>query len=359
MPRTRTHRRRWPWILLALLVALVALRIALPSIVEREVNRRLDRMGDYHGQLVEVDLHLWRGAYTIEGLRIERRNAKAPSLLDAPRLDLSVSWRALLDGGIVAEADFYNPEINFVDGSLRENGGGVDWRAQLEALMPIRLDEVNVHEGTVRFRNPTSKPRVTLEATQFNGTVTNLTNVRDGGPRPATLDATARLLGSAPVEARAAFDPFGALRDFRLDFKVTGIDLTRANDFLQAYVKLDAESGSGDFVMQLDASEGRLTGYAKPLLQHVRIFNWKQDIVEQGDNPLRAAWEALAGGVENLFKNPDADQFATRIEISGRIGDAKTDTWKAIVAVLANAFGEAFRPQFEKLPTRGPEEEAG
>lgn len=356
---TRVRRRRWPWVLLALLVLGVVLRLALQPLVEREVNRRLDRMGDYHGEVAGIDLHLWRGAYTIEGLRIVRRNAKAPPLLDAPRLDLSVSWRALLDGGIVASADFERPEINFIDGSLRDNGGGVDWRDKLESLMPIRLDEVRVREGTVRFRNPASKPRVNLEATQFDGTVTNLTNVREGGQRPATLEATAGLLGSAPLEVKAAFDPFESLRDFRLDLKVTDIDLTRANDFLQAYAKLDAESGSGDFVMQLDASEGRLTGYAKPLLQHVRIFNWKQDVEEQGDNPLRAAWEALAGGIQNLFKNPEADQFATRIEISGRIGDADTDTWKAIVAVLSNAFGEAFRPQFEKLPTRGPEEEAG
>ena len=164
------------------------------------------------------------------------------------------------------------------------------------------------------------------------------------------------LLGSAPLDIRADFDPYESLRDFRLDFKATGIDLTRANDFLQAYAKLDAESGSGDFVMQLDVKDGRITGYAKPLLRHVRIFNWKQDIEEQGDNPLRAAWEALAGGVQNLFKNPEADQFATRIEFSGRIGNAKTDAWAAIVAVLRNAFGDAFRPQFEKLPTRGPDD---
>ena len=347
-------RRRWPWVVLALLAVLVALRVALPSVIEREVNARLDRMGEYHGELAGIDLHLWRGAYTIEGLRIVRRNAKAPPLLDAPRLDLSVKWRALLEGGIVANATFHRPEINFVDGSLRDNGGGVDWREQLESLMPFRLDEVRVRDGVVRFRNPASKPRVNLEATQFNGVVTNLTNVRGSGERPASLEATAKVLGSAPLDIKAAFDPYESLRDFRLDFKATGIDLTRANDFLQAYAKLDAESGSGDFVMQLDVKDGRITGYAKPLLRHVRIFNWKQDIVEQGDNPLRAAWEALAGGVQNLFKNPEADQFATRIEFRGRIGDAKTDAWAAIAAVLRNAFGDAFLPQFEKLPTRGP-----
>jgi hypothetical protein len=350
--------RRWPWIALVVAIAIgIGIRLALPGWIAEYVNGQLDRMGEYHGELADVDLHLWRGAYSIDDLRIERRNSEAPPLLQAPRLNLSISWRALLDGGIVASADFDRPEINFIDGPLTQNGKGVDWRAKLENLLPIRLDEVRVHDGTVRFRNPSSRPKVDLKATHFNGTVFNLTNIRGAGPRPARLDATARILESAPFETHADFDPFGALEDFRFDVKATDIDLTKANDFLQAYVKLDAAAGRGDFVMQLEARDGQLTGYAKPLLQHVKIFNWKQDVEQQGDNPLRVVWEAVAGGVQNLFKNAEMDQFATRIEIRGRIGDTKTSTWQSIVAVLHNAFVEAFRPQFERLPTRGPDDD--
>lgn len=349
-------KRRWPWITIAVLAILVVgIDLALPGWLKNTLNRKLDHMGAYHGQIRGVSLHLWRGAYSIDELLIERRSGKTSiPLLHAPRMDVSVSWSALLHGAIVSTIDFQAPEINFIDAPATENGKGVDWRAQLERLMPIRLNEVRVHDGTVRFRALSTKPPVDMKATQFNATVLNLTNVRDAGKRGATLDVKANVLGSAPLAINAAFDPLGTLKDFKFNAKVTNIDLTHANDFLQAYVKLDVASGSGDFVMQLEARDGKLSGYAKPLLQHVKVFSWKKDVEQQHDNPLRIAWELLAGGIENVFKNRQNDQFATRIEIHGEIGNSKTSTWQAIIAVLHNAFVEAFRPQFEKLPTRGP-----
>jgi uncharacterized protein DUF748 len=350
-------RRRWPWITLAALVVLVlALDLALPTWIARYINGRLDHMGDYHGHLERVRLHLWRGAYSIEELRIARKGHASVPLLHAPRMDLSLSWDALLHGGVVGRVSFRSPEIDFLDAPATQNGKGVDWREKLEQLLPIRLDEVRVHDGTVRFRAFSTEPRVDVKATGVEGVVTNLTNVRDAGKRAATLHATARVLGSAPLETDARFDPLGTLEDFRFDLKVTGIDLTRANELLQAYAKLDVESGRGDFIMQLEARDRRLTGYAKPLFQHVKIFSWKQDIEQQHDNPFRALWEAVAGGVQNLFKNHQEDQFATRIEISGEIGRSETSTLKAIGAILHNAFVQALRPRFEDLPVRGPRE---
>ncbi|MEP7098813.1 MAG: DUF748 domain-containing protein [Dokdonella sp.] len=351
--------RRWPWITIAVIVMLViGIDLALPSWIKSTLNRKLDHMGAYHGRVRDVSLHLWRGAYSIDELLIERRGGKSSiPLLHAPRMDLAVSWNALLRGAIVSTVDFQSPEINFIDAPATENGKGIDWRVQLERLMPIRLDEVRVHDGTVRFRALSTKPPVDLKATQFNATVANLSNVRDAGKRAATLDAHAQVLGSAPLAINAAFDPLGTLKDFKLNFKITDIDLTRANDFLRAYVKLDVASGSGDFVMQLEASDGKLSGYAKPLLQHVKVFSWKKDVEQEHDNPLRLAWELLAGGIENVFKNQKNDQFATRIEIHGEIGDSKTSTWQAIIAVLHNAFVGAFRPQFENLSKRPTEDQ--
>src|SRR5690606_40130375 len=102
----------------------------------------------------------------------------------------------------------------------------------------------------------------------------------------------------------------------------TGIDLTRANDLLRAYAKLDVEQGSGDFVMELKARDGQLDGYAKPLFRNVEIFNSKSDVEQEGKNPLQIAWEALAGGIQNLFKNQHFDQFATRDRKSTRLNSS-------------------------------------
>ena len=81
--------------LAALLLLLLALHLALPYLVRDYLNGKLADMGDYRGHIADVDLALWRGAYRIDGLSIVKDNGKVPvPFLDAPSIDLSVSWQA-------------------------------------------------------------------------------------------------------------------------------------------------------------------------------------------------------------------------------------------------------------------------
>ena len=181
---------------------------------------------------------------------------------------------------------------------------------------------------------------------------TNLTNIdRRQGSRVAELHATARLLGEARLETRARFDPLSHFGDFSYELQVRDIDLTRANDLARAYAGLDFAGGRGDFTMALEARDGQLTGYAKPLFRGLKIFSWKQDVASGDKNPLQIAWQALAQGVTSLFKNHAEDQFATRVPISGRIDDRHLDTVAAILGVLRNAFVKAYTPKLEHLPS--------
>lgn len=348
---TRTRRL---WLVVGLIaVALVAVRLMLPYWIADELNRRLDRMGDYHGELASVGLSLYRGAYQIEELRVEKRDGQVPvPLLHAPLIDLSISWKEIFRGALVAEVEFTKPELNFVDGGdggEGQAGGGVDWRDQLEALLPIRMNEVRVIDGTIAFRNLNSEPPVDLRMTQVELQILNLTNVRDeGGRRDASVAGHGRVLGSANAELKAQFDPLSRkLNDFTLDLRVIGVDLTRLNTLAQAYANLDVASGSGDFVMELEAEKGRLRGYAKPLLHDLDIFDWKQDAEEDGGNPLQLLWEAFSGAIGKLFRNQSADQFATRIPIEGSLDQPGTSTLSIIGGILRNAFIEAYRAQFE------------
>lgn len=356
-------RYRIPLWLLILAVVLIVVRLALPWIVRDVVNARMAEMGDYSGHVADVDLHIWRGAYSLQTLTIDKVSGKIPvPLLAAPRTDIALSWRALRHGTIRARVDFIDPVLNFVDGddtAGSQAGRGVNWRDQLQEIIPIRLDEVNVRNGTVTFHNFVSRPKVDLEATAVNATVLNLTNAdRAEGRRVATLEATANILGDAPLETRASFDPLERIGDFDFELRVLRIDLTRANDLARAYANLDFSSGHGDFVMELNAHDGQLEGYAKPLFKDMQIFSWEQD-VEQGDrNPLRIAWEAFSEAVTSIFTNREQHQFATRVPISGRIDDRDIDTWQAIVNVLRNAFVKAYTPQLENLRP-APEPDAG
>jgi small-conductance mechanosensitive channel len=86
--------------------------------------------------------------------------------------------------------------------------------------------------------------------------------------------------------------------------------------------------------MEIEAVDGQLSGYAKPLLENVQIFSWEQDVERQEDNPFRLLWESIAGGIENLFKNQEQDLFATKVEIKGEVDNAQASPLQAIGGIL-------------------------
>lgn len=341
------------WTLLTLAIALLALHIALPLLLRDYLNERLANMGDYRGQISDIDLALWRGAYQIKGLNIVKLNGQVPvPLLEAPVIDLAVSWRELWNNrSIVAEVAFERPQLTFVDGGNAANsqtGEGVDWRAQLRGLLPIHINEIRVIDGTLAFRNFTAKPPVDLQASEINGSILNLSNVSVAdNTRPASLQATAKVFEQAPVQASANFDPLGQLDDFDLRLRITDIQLKQLNSFTRAYADFDFAAGQGDFVMELDARQGKLKGYAKPLLRNMEVFDWQQDVAAKDKNLLTGAWEALVGGGSWLLKNQRKDQFATRVNIEGDLKTYDISRWQAFKAILRNAFVRAFSSRFD------------
>lgn len=348
-------RYRWPLIGLASLVALlVALHLALPYLVRDYLNDKLADMGDYRGHVADVDLAWWRGAYRINGLRIVKTSGKVPvPLLDAPVIDLSVSWHSLIyDKAVVAKVIFEQPELNFVDGGNKQasqTGQGTDWRQQLEKLLPITLDEVHIDNGTLTFRNFNSNPQVNLKATRLDATISNLTNVRDKqGRRDASFEGTALIAGNAKVESSATFDPFSDFDDFEFRLRATGIELRNLNDFASAYGKFDFSAGHGDVVIEAQAENGRLNGYIKPLLRDVDVFDWQQDVENKDKGFFRSVWEALVGASETVLKNQPKNQFATRVELSGSVHKQNISAFEAFLQILRNGFIQAFNARYEQ-----------
>lgn len=346
--------------LIGLAALLLALHLALPYLIRDYLNDKLADMGDYRGHIADVDLAWWRGAYRINQLTIAKVDGDVPvPLLEAPLIDLAVSWHSLwYDHGVVARVIFERPEVNFVDGGDRpqdtQNGAGVDWRAQLEKLLPITLNELRVVDGRVTFRNFTSQPPVDLRADDVDASLYNLTNVADDhGERVARFEGHALLLGHAPLEASAVFDPFKNFQDFEFRVRATDIELRRLNDFSAAYGKFDFNAGSGDVVIEASADDGQLSGYIKPLLRDVDVFNWRQDVEDEDKGFFRSIWEALVGGSETLLKNQQKNQFATRVELSGSVRDQDVSPFQAFVAILRNGFVQAFNARYENAPPQG------
>ena len=107
-------------------------------------------------------------------------------------------------------------------------------------------------------------------------------------------------------------------------------------------------------VIEAQAKKAQLTGYIKPLLKDVDVFNWRQDVENKDKGIFRSIWEAIVGGSETVLKNQGKNQFATRVELKGNVHRQDISAFQAFLQILRNGFIKAFNAQYER-----PKPEAG
>jgi hypothetical protein len=87
------------------------------------VNRKLSEIRGYRAHVAAVTLHLWRGAYQIHDIDIQKTSGEVPvPFFSAPLVDLSVQWRALIfERAFVGNIELYRAEMNLVNGPSEES----------------------------------------------------------------------------------------------------------------------------------------------------------------------------------------------------------------------------------------------
>lgn len=332
-------------VVILLVIILIILRMQLPSMVKDYLNGKLADMGDYQGEIADVDIHLWRGAYSVDQLEITKKDQPSVAFFKAETIDTSVSWSSLLKGKVVADVDLINAELHLVDDETEDKPDEEStWRQTVQEIIPLQIDQLNIENGEIHFHNFTSDPPVHLVFQQLNGEITHLSNAdRSEGVEYANFDVQGLLFDNADATMNGRLDPLGDFHNFELNLKITGIELTKLNDVSEAYGNFNFKSGNGDFVMELQAEEAQLTGYAKPVLDNVEIFDLEKDLEEGIFN---AAWHAIVAAFGQIFRNKPRDRIATQIEIRGDLDQPDVSAWQAFLAILQNAFVNAFESDF-------------
>jgi hypothetical protein len=343
-----TRKRKILIVVLAIVLLLVAARIALPFVVEDYVNGKLQTLDSYRGHVGDIDVHLWRGAYSIDDIEILKAGAARPvPFFRATRLEFSVEWRSLFRGALVSEATFLQPQVNLVQARSEQEsqlGGEENWNARLEELFPFRFNTVAVQDGTVRFLAPGISTKDAITARKVNGAVTNLTNVLDAGKRTfADFRLAGEVLDGAPAVVAGSVDAFAAQPTFDVNMEVKKVELPQVNPWLREYIKADAEAGKFELYLELAAADGRFAGYAKPILQDVDLYRSG----EQEQSPLKRLWEGFLDFAAEALENEEADQVAARIPFSGTLKNPETSLFATIASVLRNAFVSAFARSLE------------
>lgn len=337
-------------ILISLAVLLLIVRLLLPYIVLRYVNRTLADMGSYSGHIEDVDIALIRGAYQIDELRIRKINGtiKEPFLY-IPKTDLSVEWASLFKGKLVSEVETYRPEINFSFSkkeSANQTGAEVDWTAYLKKLLPISINRFAVVDGNVNLTSLITQPRADLSLQNFQAEIRNIRNVEDRNKElPSPVVASGDVPGyGGQLNFSANMNLLKVIPDFDYNLQFTDIQLVKINPLAREYANLDFERGTVSVFSEMAMLDGKLNGYLKPLTKGMKIFALK----EHEDRSVgRFFTELIAQAGTAVLKNQRKDQVATRIPLNGTVDNVQTAVWPTIFGVLRNAYIEAFQSKVD------------
>lgn len=321
-----------------------------PAWVRDYVNGVIDRNPLYDGRIGDIEIHLWRGAYTINDIRINKTTGNVPvPLFAAKRLDLAIQWDALLAGEIVGRVAIDQPELNFVDSeseSTDQTGVGGPWLEMLSDLFLFKINSCIINDGSIHFRALDKDTPVDVFINELQASVENLTNIHDETtPLISTVKAQGLAMGQAEFQYEMKLNPFTYYPTFDLAVRLVGLDVTKVNALSRAYGAFDFEEGFFDLVLELDCNEGQLEGYVKPLFRNITVLGLEQDLKE--NNILELFWEALIGGVTELLENQPRDQFGTQIPLRGDLTSPQTDILSVLGNVLRNAFVRAYLPQLQ------------
>ena len=338
--------RKPRWIILGTFALIfIGLHFYLSIWVLNYVNRKINETKGYSGSIENIDLHLWRGAYVIRNINIYKNTGLVPvPFFSAPAIDLSVEWKALFHGAFVGNIMFKESVINIVKGptdAQTQTGIDAPWTDQIKQLFPLKINRFHIEDGVVHYRDFYSSPKIDLKLTDIYLTASNLTAGKESSRNGvATLHLEARPVVNGILKADATFDPYQHYPTFNLKAEMSHIPLVNLNDLTRAYAYFDFKNGTFAVATQMNASDGKFSGYIIPAFDHMQIFSIKEDIT----NPVKLAWEGVLGALGRALRNQPKDRFATKIPLSGNFDDPNPAILATIGNVFKNAFIRAFNP---------------
>ena len=119
------------------------------------------------------------------------------------------------------------------------------------------------------------------------------------------------------------------------------------DDFIKVYTPFDIEGGSLDLALELAAEKGNIKGYLKPGIYNLDVFDWREDVKKDNDNPFQVMFEALSGGIAELLENQNRDLLATKIELKGKVDSPETSTLSVLWGIFKNGFIDAYKINVE------------
>ena len=214
---SRPHGRRWLRYTGIAVLVVVALAVVgsffidepLRRVIVRQMNQQLK---GYTAEIGKLSFHPIGLSLTLYDLKFLQEAHPDPPVFQAPRLDASVEWKALLRGRLVANFALAEPAI-YVNlqqlmaeakdpTPVKDHG----WQEAFEAIYPLKINEVRVTDGRVTYVD--EGPFEPLEVSRINLKAENIRNIRSKDrtyPSDLHLDAVVFQNGRVALDGHADF----------------------------------------------------------------------------------------------------------------------------------------------------------
>lgn len=335
-------KKKWK-ILLLIAILLIIARILLPYFLEKYVNKTLNDIPGYMGQVEDIDVALYRGAYVIEGLKLAKENASFDSpLLNFPKSDISIEWKSLFKGRIVSEIVLHSPEVNYIfEQQKKTDPEGEpdvnDWTRALTDLVPIKINHLEAHDGKLNFVQFSANPTIDLVMRNIFLTATNLQNVKSTDEvLPSTVNATAISFGEGNVSLNGRINVMKKIPDMDMEFALEKANVTALNEMSLKAVGVDFASGTFELYSEVAIADGYLKGYLKPMFINTKLIG------EEDKGFFEKIWEGFVGVFKFLFKNQGTDTLATKVPLEGDLNNLDTGVLSTVLNIFKNAWIKAF-----------------
>lgn len=338
-------------ITLSIIVFLVALNFALEPVALHYANKALGELKGYKGSIKDVDIHLYRGAYRIDSLRIDKlENGTQKPFFTAAGIDISIEWKSLFKGAFVGEFSVEHPVLNFIKkGKKVDAGGDNDFIAAVKKLSPVNINYVEIIDGEVHYIDLGSKPRIDIAAKNVTATARNLRNVEDKNNKlPSSISLAANTSGNGKIKGDVRLNALKEIPDFDFNMQLRGMHLPYLKDFTDAYADFTFKRGQLYLSAEMAMQDGSYNGYVKPVLENIKIIDLTPDTPKEKKRPFfKRIWEVIVGTGAEIVTNQPKDRLATKVPLKGNVNGAEKFTWTAVVNVLRNGFVKAFDKNVE------------
>lgn len=322
------------------LIALVLFRMYLPLLIKNKINNVLANIPGFYGEIDNIDIDLYRGAYVLNGMYLNKVNAETQvPFLSFPKNDISIEWKSLFKGRVVSEITMDSPEIIYIFEDQQKEGvipNADDWTKALTGIVPININNFKIHNGKIAFVQLQANPNIDLSISKIELIADNLRNVvSKESILPSTFRATGTTFGNGIVTLNGNINLIREIPDMDLAFSLKESQAKALNELTRHYAGIDFEKGTFRIYSEIAIADGFLTGYVKPFITDSKL-------ISKDDGILETLWEGFIGFFKFILKNQRTDTLATKVPIKGNLNNVEAGTWPTLINIFKNAWIKAF-----------------